>query len=190
MRPSLKTNGLEAIAIACAAFCIPTSMTIVRRTFSFRRNTMQATYATMAARRMRAVVTRPRVVKFSSMVARCWMKNTAARNIRAGKAHLVNTRSIFFATLWKYVLTAIPASIGISIVNTFWMRRLPTGNVMPADCPTCTVTQLRIRGTVKSVITELSAVSETDNATSPFASMENTLLDDPPGEHATRTSPM
>ena len=34
--PSLKTNGLEAIAMACAAFCIPTSMTMVRRATSMK----------------------------------------------------------------------------------------------------------------------------------------------------------
>ena len=36
--PLLKINGLEAIAIACAAFCIPTSMTIVRRVLVLNLN--------------------------------------------------------------------------------------------------------------------------------------------------------
>jgi hypothetical protein len=37
---------------------------------------------------------------------------------------------------------------------------------------------------------ELTAVSETDSATSPLASMENTLLDEPPGQHAMSIIPM
>ena len=47
-----------------------------------------------------------------------------------------------------------------------------------------------MRGNVNSVMILLHAVSVTDNATSPFASMENTLLELPPGQHATSIMPM
>ena len=45
-------------------------------------------------------------------------------------------------------------------------------------------------GTVTRVMTELNAVSDTDSATSPLASMEKMLLDEPPGQQATSMTPM
>ena len=47
-----------------------------------------------------------------------------------------------------------------------------------------------ISGNVKSVMILLHAVNVTDSATSPFANMENTLLELPPGLHATSIMPM
>ena len=52
------------------------------------------------------------------------------------------------------------------------------------------VTHCIIAGTVASVMTELSAVKDTDNATSPFASIENILLEEPPGQQAINMTPM
>ena len=52
------------------------------------------------------------------------------------------------------------------------------------------VVHCKISGTVKSVTMELTAVSDTDSATSPLASMEKTLLDEPPGQHAMSMMPI
>jgi hypothetical protein len=51
-------------------------------------------------------------------------------------------------------------------------------------------TNFMITGMVKRVMTLLSAVSVTDNATSPFASIEKTFEELPPGQHAISTSPI
>ena len=44
-------------------------------------------------------------------------------------------------------------------------------------------------GRVKSVMILLKAVSDTESATSPFANIEKTLLELPPGQQAIRTKP-
>ena len=51
-------------------------------------------------------------------------------------------------------------------------------------------TNSMIKGKVNNVMTLLSAVSVTDNATSPFASIEKTFDELPPGQQATSTSPI
>lgn len=61
---------------------------------------------------------------------------------------------------------------------------------MPCDAPTYTVTHCIMAGTVTSVIIELKAVSDTDNATSPFANFEKILLDEPPGQQAINITPI
>ena len=68
--------------------------------------------------------------------------------------------------------------------------RFPTGRVMPTLSPTRAVAQLMMRGMVKSVTTLLMAVSVTESATSPPASLENTLEELPPGQQAIKTSPI
>ena len=76
------------------------------------------------------------------------------------------------------------------MVKTFCIRRLTTGSCMPCDAPTYTVTHCIMAGTVTSVIIELKAVSDTDNATSPFANFEKILLDEPPGQQAINITPI
>ena len=56
--------------------------------------------------------------------------------------------------------------------------------------PTLVVTHAMMSGKVKSVMILLQAVSVTDSATSPFANIENTLLELPPGLQATSMIPM
>ena len=68
--------------------------------------------------------------------------------------------------------------------------RLPTGRVMPTFSPTIRVAQLIITGIVKRVIMLLSAVSITERATSPPASLENTFEELPPGQQAISIRPM
>ena len=68
--------------------------------------------------------------------------------------------------------------------------RLPTGREIPTLSPTSCVAQLMMKGMVNSVTTLLMAVSVTESATSPFASLENTLEELPPGQQAMSTRPM
>ena len=84
----------------------------------------------------------------------------------------------------------MPSSTGRSISKRFCLMRLPTGSVIPTLSPTRRVAQVMMIGMVKRVITLLRAVSVTDSATSPSASLENTLEELPPGQHAMSTRPM
>ena len=61
---------------------------------------------------------------------------------------------------------------------------------MSVPVPTHCVVNAMMSGMVKSVMTELHAVSVTESATSPLASMEKTLLELPPGLHAMSMTPM
>ena len=61
---------------------------------------------------------------------------------------------------------------------------------MPTLSPTMLVATLIMNGMVKSVITLLSAVSVTESATSPPASLENTLDELPPGQQAIKIRPI
>ena len=176
--------------MAWAAFCIPTSMTMVLLSRLSRWKIQQSPAATATAQSSRAVVASPRLEKFSAMVLLCWTKNTAARNIRAGKARRESTLSIFAAAFSHLCLIPMPRRMGSSIVTTFCISRFFTGRLMPVDSPALAVTNCIMIGIVKSVTMLLTAVSDTESATSPFASFENTLLELPPGQHAMSTSPI
>ena len=76
------------------------------------------------------------------------------------------------------------------MVTRFCISRFLMGNWIPTCCPTVLVTTCIIRGRVKSVMILLIAVSETESATSPFASILKILLELPPGQHAINTKPM
>ena len=60
----------------------------------------------------------------------------------------------------------------------------------PDISDTVSVTNSMITGRVKRVIMLLNAVRVTDSATSPFASIEKTFEELPPGQQATSTRPM
>lgn len=68
--------------------------------------------------------------------------------------------------------------------------RFPTGRLIPTLSPTRSVAQVMMSGIVNSVITLLRAVKVTESATSPPASLENTLEELPPGQQAMRIRPM
>ena len=82
--------------------------------------------------------------------------------------------------------------MGTKSSTRFCSSSLPTGRwtSTPDCCETKTEARSIIRGRVNRVITLLIAVSVTDRATSPLASMENTLEELPPGQQAMSTSPM
>ena len=188
--PSLKTKGLPAIAMACAAFCIPTSIMIVLLSLAMSLKRKHSPAAAAIAHSRRTVVARPRVWKLSPMVLRCWMKKTAARKSRAGKARRERTLSVLIAHSFFQCLRPMPRRIGRSIVTIFCINRLRTGRWIPTTAPVCAVTACITSGMVNSVTMLLTAVRETESATSPFASLEKTLLELPPGQQAISTSPM
>ena len=64
------------------------------------------------------------------------------------------------------------------------------GRLMPTLSPTRRVATPMITGIVKSVMMLLRAVRVTESATSPLASLENTLDELPPGQHAMRIRPI
>lgn len=84
----------------------------------------------------------------------------------------------------------MPRRIGSSIVTTFCISRLTTGNFTPMASPRWAVVACMISGTVKRVMRLLTAVSDTDRATSPLASIEKTLDELPPGQQAMSIRPM
>ena len=114
-----------------------------------------------------------------------------ASNIRAGKATLPSTRAMEAAAAGHQCLTATPRAMGTAMSTMFCTSRLPTGRCTAptASAPLAATAPARMTGTVTSVMTLLNAVSVTDSATSPPASIENTLLELPPGQHAISTNP-
>ena len=108
----------------------------------------------------------------------------------AGKASFESTLSIFVAVVGIYRRHSIPSTIGSNMVIRFCISRFPTGRCTPTAAPTYSVVHSMMIGTVNRVIIELTAVRDTDRATSPFASIEKILLDEPPGQHAMSITPI
>ena len=98
--------------------------------------------------------------------------------------------SIFVAALGRYRRQRIPNTIGNSIVIRFCISKFPTGRCTPTAAPAYSVVHCMMIGTVNRVMIELTAVRETESATSPFASIEKTLLEEPPGQHAMSITPI
>lgn len=189
-RSSPNTSGLLAMVIAWAAFCIPISMTIVRRSWVLRRIDRDSTTPLAIASNIRTVMERPSWPKLAIIASRFLMKNTVARKISAGKAIFESTLWIFSAAPPHFFLTAMPTMIGTSISTMFCTTRLPTGRCTSTVLLAAVVTHSKMRGTVNSVMILLHAVSDTESATSPLASIENTFDELPPGQHAISTKPI
>ena len=190
--PLLKINGEVAMAMAWAAFCIPTSMTIVRRTAGVEPPSRESRELHSMASRMRAPAASPRTDRLSTISRGYCRKNTSARNIKAGNAALPRTLLTLAAASGRKRRKRAPARIGTKSSTRFWTTSLPTGRL--TSTPDCSDTKRdttsMMTGRVNRVITLLIAVRVTDRATSPRASIENTLEELPPGQQATRTSPM
>ena len=183
------TRGLQATVMACAAFCIPTSMTMVRRSAPVRRKMRESREPPLIARRMSTVIQSPRDGNSCMMVALCWRKNTVARRMRAGNAPRFSMLWMRLAAVVHFIPTPSPMRMGTAISTMFCMSRLPTGRCTSAPVPMEVVNHAIMSGTVKSVMMELQAVKVTESATSPRASMEKTLLELPPGLHAMSMMP-
>ena len=190
--PLLKMKGDDAIAMACAAFCIPTSMTSVRLIASLNLPIRDMHELHTIAITISIAADSPKDAKFSAISFLYCRKNTAARVIKAGKAILPNTFLTLTAGSGQKCLNKLPAKRGTKSNTIFCISSFPTGSSMltPEMSETAAVTNSIITGSVNKVIMLLNAVRVTDKATSPFASMEKTFEELPPGQQATSTSPM
>ena len=125
-----------------------------------------------------------------TIVTLCCTKNIVTSTTSAGKASLFSTPCRRSAVAGRTIASIRPNTIGTAISTMFCISRFITGNSTCVVLPTACVTTPISAGMVNSVITLLSAVSDTDRATSPPASIENTLLELPPGLHAISIMPM
>ena len=180
------------MAIACAAFCIPTSMTIVRRTASFKRAIRERS----ELHNILIKISKPQDVPMSRKLSKISLvycrKNRKASSINAGKANLPRIFPTLAATEGLRCRKSHPANSGRNSVTRFCINSLPTGSsiVIPSLCDTYSEVSSIITGSVNSVSTLLTAVSVTDRATSPLASIEKTLEELPPGQQAISTNPI
>ena len=126
--PLLNTNGLLATAMAWAAFCMPISITSVRFSFGVRCKTRDNSAPPPIAESINTVMQNHNLPNSAIIVSRCCIKNTAASNISAGNAIFERILWIFPAAEGQYRFTAIPMTMGTSIINRFCTTRLPTGS--------------------------------------------------------------
>ena len=186
----LKTNGLQATVMAWAAFCMPTSMTMVRRSRDVSRITHDNRAPLPMAAMISTVTEPPSMANELTMVSRCCRKKMVTSNSRQGNANRFNRACNRSANALRRIANHSPRTMGTAISTRFCTNRLPTGNWMSVAVPTDCVTKAMMAGTVNRVMTLLRAVSDTDNATSPPANMEKTLLELPPGLQAMSMMPM
>lgn len=128
--PLLKTNGDEAMAIACAAFCIPTSIIIVRRVAVFTLLARERSELASIAARISIVQAMPCVVKLSIISRGYCRKKSAASVISAGKAHLFSTLLVAMAACGIKRRNSTPSTSGTKSNTRFCINNLPTGSSM------------------------------------------------------------
>lgn len=188
----LNMKGELAMAMACAAFCIPTSMTIVLLTAVLDFVIRESIELHVIAANIKIVIVNPNTAKFSLMACVFCKKKIPANVIKAGNASLLSTLLTFAAGSGRKCLNVIPAKRGTNSNTMFCTMSLPKGRL--TSTPLCSVTKRAtnsiMTGIVNNVIMLLMAVSVTDKATSPFANMENTFDELPPGQQAMSTMPM
>ena len=171
---------------------MPTSITMVRRIAfpnfpAFDNNELHNIAVNISA-----VVESPIRAKFSKISFVYCRKNVMASTISAGNAILLNTLFTLFAVSGRNFFSAIPNNIGTRKSITFCISSLPIGRLIPVpDCSDMKLAAMSMKnGIVKSVTMLLIAVRVTDRATSPFASIENTFDELPPGQQAISMSPI
>ena len=144
------------------------------------------------ASRMSTPAANPSVPRFSRIVEAYCTKKTAASSISAGKATCPSRACTRCAAAGRHCLKSAPNSIGRNSRTIFCTSSFPAGRSIAASA--CTETNRAANpittGIVKSVTTLLNAVSVTDKATSPLASIEKTFDELPPGQQAISISPM
>lgn len=99
--PLLNMNGDEAIAIACAAFCIPTSITIVRCMVLSKCPTRDRSELHKIANRISRVADAPNTMKLAVISVLYCKKKTMANNISAGNATFPRTLLTMDAALGR-----------------------------------------------------------------------------------------
>ena len=188
----LNMNGELAMAIACAAFCIPTSITMVLLTAVPDFVILESNELHPIAANINIVIVSPNTAKLSLIACVFCKKNIKANVISAGKASLPSTWFTLAAGLGKKCLKMMPMKRGTKSNTMFCTMSLPKGRLTstPLCSETKRATNSMMTGMVNNVTMLLTAVSVTDNATSPFANIENTLDELPPGQQAMRTIPM
>ena len=87
--PLLKMNGEDAIAMACAAFCILTSITIVRRTAGVNLPKRDRVELPTMDRSMSSNTELPNTMKLAAISLLYCKKKTNANVMRAGNAILL-----------------------------------------------------------------------------------------------------
>ena len=188
----LNMKGELAMAMACAAFCIPTSMTMVLLTAVPDFVMRESKELQVIAANIKIVIVNPNTAKFSLMACVFCKKKIPANVIKAGNASLLSTLLTFAAGSGRKCLNVIPKKSGTNSNTMFCTMSLPKGRL--TSTPLCSVTKRAtnsiMTGIVNNVIMLLMAVSVTDKATSPFANMENTFDELPPGQQAMSTMPM
>ena len=185
-------KGELAMDIACAAFCIPTSMTMVLLTAVFDFVALDNKELHNIAANIKAVVVIPSTAKFSFISSVYCRKNINANVIRAGKANLLSVLFTFAAASGYNFLNNIPIISGTKRSTMFCTISFPNGRCisMPLCSDTNVATNSMMTGSVNIVTMLLIAVNVTDSATSPFANIEKTFDELPPGQHAMSTIPM
>ena len=87
----LNMKGELAMAMACAAFCMPTSMTMVLLTAVLDFVILESIELHVIAANINIVIVNPSTAKFSLMACVFCIKNIKANVISAGKASLPST---------------------------------------------------------------------------------------------------
>lgn len=95
--PLLKMNGELAMAMACAAFCIPTSITIVLLTAILDLVIHDNVELHNIANNINAVTVNPNTAIFSLIACVFCKKKTSANVIKAGNASLLRNLFTFAA---------------------------------------------------------------------------------------------
>ena len=186
----LKIRGLAAIAIAIAAFCIPTSTTIVRLSSDLKCTTLDNIDDTEIDKIIRAVTANPKFSKLSKISVRCSIKKTEAKSTRQGKAILDRKRCILFAKFSLKAFKIRPKLIGTIIKTKFCIKSFNTGNSkFASESFAKSKAKFTAKGRVKIEITVLIVVNETDKATSPPQRRENIFDELPPGQQAIKIRP-
>lgn len=122
-----KMKGLQATAIAWAAFCIPTSIMIVFLSGPESPARRERIPPTTIAIMIISPIQSPRRGNSLIMVSLCCRKNIDARSMSAGKESFPNH---FFSTpvaFANFSCTPHPNRIGTSIITIFWANSFPTG---------------------------------------------------------------
>lgn len=188
----LNMNGDVAMAIACAAFCMPTSMTMVLLTAVPDFVILESKELHAIAANINMLIVNPNTAKLSLIACVFCKKNINANVISAGNANLLSTLFTLAAGSGKKCLNKIPIKRGTKRSTMFCTMSLPKGRL--TSIPLCSVTKRDtnsiMTGMVNNVTMLLTAVRVTDKATSPFANIENTLEELPPGQQAMSMIPM
>ena len=188
--PLLNMKGENAMAIAWAAFCIPTSMTMVRRTagVNFQRHCEIVHYL--------LCILQEKYQCEEHQGRKCRLAQHLMYLLGRHRAEMAEGRPGKYGHEQQHQILQQQLTHGQMDLHPGLLRDEDGGQVhyqrQGEQGYHAAQTEARsiIRGSVNRVITLLIAVSVTDRATSPFASMENTLEELPPGQQAMSTSPM